>query len=243
MSGTAVREVLSLVQPLIDFVYPSACTSCGCRLGSHEEFLCQGCRLKLVKVTAGDALYRETADRLCRDGLFDGIWAPYYFEKGGALQTMIHELKYGGLTRVGVRLGREIGRTLLSHSGLMTIHVAVPIPLHRAKARERGYNQSEYLCRGIAEVVGTRVLPSVLVRSRYTRTQTTLTREERDENVRTAFCVDTRRAHLLYDAAVLLVDDVITTGATMRACAGVLRTCGVRSIHAASIAIAQQSAS
>ena len=232
-----------LFRPLMDFLYPSVCPSCGCRLTGEREFLCMDCHSTLPRVSGADALYRETAGRLCHDGLLDGVSTPYYFEKGCVLQTLIHELKYAGATRIGVMLGRDIGRSLQQPGDVKGFDVVIPIPLHRARARERGYNQSEFLCRGITEVTGARMTTSVLTRIRYTRTQTALSREEREENVLSAFRIDPRRAHLLYDASVLLVDDVITTGSTMRACARMLRMCGVKSVRAAAIAIAKQSTS
>ena len=174
-------------------------------------------------------------------GLIEGLVASYLFEKEGVLQSLIHELKYGGLSGIGVTLGEHLGIRIARACRGVPIIGVIPVPLHGAKKRERGYNQSEYICQGIARVTGLPVLTSVLKRTKYTKSQTQLNLTERMENVSNAFAVHRTRAACLENATVLLVDDVITTGATIISCAKALKDKGAHRVLACSVALAHKS--
>ncbi len=183
-------------------------------------------------------MYQQTLSALTSDGCLDRLVAPFYFEKQGPLQQLIHQLKYNGLTRVGALVGTEIADVLLT-LGISAETVIVPIPLHRSKLRERGYNQSYHIGRGMANVLGLPLLSRAVNRAVYTRSQTTLDSVQRAKNVAGAFRLSRGSAGILRGKTVLLVDDVITTGATIRSCAMTLREADVAAIIACAAALAQ----
>ncbi len=141
--------------------------------------------------------------------------ALFYFIKGSKFRSLIHSLKYGGRADIGKELGNLLGIELKG-SCFSDIDCIVPVPLHPAKKRSRGYNQSEMIADGTGTSLTKPVVKSVLVRSVYTVTQTRKSVEERRENVKEAFCL--KDPDLLQGNHILLVDDVVTTGSTLTAC-------------------------
>ena len=173
-------------------------------------------------------------------GHIEGLSAAYVFEKRGPLQSALHLLKYAGMHSLGVWLGRELGGAIRSDPAFAGAGVLIPVPLHGARLRERGYNQSERICAGIALATGLSVAAGALVRTRNTRSQTELTHREREENVHGAFAL--RRGcggREVRGRVVVLVDDVITTGSTLASCAAALRDAGARTVLAAAVAVAE----
>lgn len=206
---------------------------------SPAEPICPGCRSALRPVGETDAIYRRAVQRLCGDGLIAGARSLYHFEKGGPVQALVHTLKYGHGADIGLRLGEELGKQLLGQRLPADIRGIVPVPLHRVKERERGYNQSVYLARGISREIGVPVLAAEVIRVRYTESQTTLTIGQRRDNVAGAFSVRRRGRRVLNGGVVILVDDVITTGSTVRSCAVALRGAGVDAVYACSVGLAE----
>jgi ComF family protein len=180
-------------------------------------------------------LYRETRNKLIATGMIDEMVATFEFDETGPLPTIIHQLKYGGMSTLGVELGRCLGKRLQDSLDDPSSCLLVPVPLHTVKLRERGYNQSAFLCKGIAETTDIPIAAS-LKRTRYTRSQTKLSREERQENVAGAF--EVRKDVLFEQKTLILIDDVITTGATTVECARALRNYGAEKILATAIALA-----
>jgi ComF family protein len=161
----------------------------------------------------------------------------WYFEKEGPLQSVLHELKYGGKPSLGVSLGAWLSPLLRGDLSGRRCGGLVPVPLHAAKVRERGYNQSERIAAGISRVLGIPVLDFAIRRCRYTASQTTLGVEERMANVGGAF-VTARKFDPVDDTLIVLVDDVVTSGATMLECARTLKHAGVSHVAACSVALA-----
>ena len=182
-------------------------------------------------------LYQETRERLIAEGGISDLISCFVFEKNGPFQHIAHALKYQEYKSLGRELGTRIGKVL--GDGNVDIDILIPLPLHRIKLRERGYNQSEFIARGIASVIGKPVVLNTVRRTRHTQTQTKLNIEERRKNMEHAFELIPQTANILQEKKCLLVDDVITTGATMNSCAQVLLSSGVSSIIAASAALAQ----
>ncbi len=231
-----LQTARSLVQPLYEFIFPATCVVCECALSENERRVCNSCWSKITAVKLDDAVYRDTLSKLTGSGHVSGLVSAYYFDEQGPLQAIIHQLKYGGMTSLGVVLGKRLGAAMQSYDlqgcGL------VPVPLHATKLRERGYNQSAYICKGISEVTGSEVFPKLLKRTRYTQSQTKLSMDERRENVSEAFAAHPSFASAVHDRTFLLVDDVITTGATIDACAKVLIEHGAKRVVAGSVALA-----
>jgi ComF family protein len=174
--------------------------------------------------------------RLIEKGSVDRIFSLYYFEEQGILQPIIHSLKYNGFTSLGIELGKKVGKTIGSEIPQPHYDCVIPIPLHRSKQRERGYNQSEYIARGISDVLKIHSVElDGVKRVRPTGSQTHLTIDERKTNMENAFrAVEPVR---LKGKHVLLVDDVITTGATIGECARVVKEAGAASVAVASVAL------
>jgi ComF family protein len=238
---TVPLRVRSLVQPLVEFIYPPTCFICEAHMDSSDTRVCLACWSTIRDVTTVDLLYREMRERLTGSRHIAQLISLYHFEKDATLQSIIHLLKYDGMTSLGVELGRRLGEKLRAELSNQPVAGIIPVPLHSTKLRERGYNQSEYIARGISEVTDIPVCKSFLKRHKYTSSQTQLTAVERKDNVGDAFSVDERSKISIERKTFLIVDDVITTGATIEACAEVLMDNGASAVVAASVAIADHS--
>jgi len=140
----------------------------------------------------------------------------FYFSKASIIQNLIHEFKYKGNKKIGHYLGTLIGKSLLN-SNRFSVDAIIPLPLFEKKEKKRGYNQAEVLCNGISEIINIPVIKNNVTRIIHTETQTKKGRLQRWKNVEKTFCV--RDSKALEGKRLLLVDDVITTGATLEACA------------------------
>jgi ComF family protein len=240
-TGETMRTMLSrsIVQPLKDFLFPPLCFSCRERLSSDEDYLCAQCTRKLEPVADADYTMAVLKDRFANSDAVSSFYPLYYFEEEGVLQHVIHALKYEEITKLGELFGAILGTALQSRSDYGDLDAIIPVPLHMQKERERGYNQSEYICKGIARMMQCPIATGLVRRCKNTRSQTKLTAAERLDNVQDAFVVDEIPNKKIRGAKILLVDDVITTGATIHSCARALRAAGVGEIVCASIGIAK----
>lgn len=229
---------MRLVHSILAFVFPPSCLACGVPMEYSPERVCEKCWRTIKAVVRSDAVYQRAFAMMSHDGLVDELVVPFYFEKDGALQTLLHLLKYGGIPAAGEVLGRKLGAHAL-RSGAWQGHVLLPVPLHRAKERERGYNQAEYIARAMGKQIGMETKNGVLRRVAYTKTQTALGFEERQKNVRGAFALTRRGCASVKGASIILVDDVVTTGATSRECAQVLKAAGAERIVVSAVALAE----
>ncbi|MDR6342246.1 ComF family protein [Filimonas zeae] len=157
----------------------------------------------------------------------------YYFTRNSLLQRIIYQLKYRNHPPTGLWLGRLLGQQLKESKRFQHVTVILPVPLHPRKARQRGYNQSLIIAQGIAEVCGWEILDQVLHRTVFTATQTHRNRENRMLNLQQAFTADSNA--LGHHRHVLLIDDVITTGATLEACALALQQAASISVSIATV--------
>ena len=226
-----------LYSPFLDFLYPPLCIACNTPLSDGNQKICSECWNAIPRVTKDLSLYQQTRAKLLFEGNINDIIAYFVFEKKGPFQHIVHALKYKEYKSVGVDLGLRIGEALKEWS--FEVDILIPVPLHRIKHRERGYNQSEFIARGIASVIHKPVVPHAVRRAHNTQTQTKLTIEERRKNMECAFELIPHSSKILSGKKCLLVDDVITTGATTNACAHVIRSAGATEIIAASAAIAE----
>jgi ComF family protein len=227
-----------LLRASVDVVFPRVCHACRSALPPDLSHACHACREALVPVDEWDDAYRDAFRRLTADGSVGEFVAAWYFEREGPLRALMHALKYGGVTSVGREFGRVLGRRVCE-AGLGDAGILVPLPLHPSRMRERGFNQCTCIAKGIAEVTGRPVNTGILRRARFTPSQTPLGVAARGENVRGAFALRLGARRFVEGETILLVDDVVTTGATMRSCAGVLSGAGARSVIACAAAIAR----
>ncbi len=227
----------AIVSPFLDFVYPPTCISCQRILHDNSQRVCDECWNSIERVTRGHPLYVETREKLLAEGSVCDLVSVFVFQKEGAFQHIAHALKYAGYESVGRDLGARLGKTMKEWD--IRADVLIPIPLHKAKRRERGYNQAERIACGVASTTGILVCPDAVRRVKHTQTQTQLNSDERKKNMEAAFAFNPRFAKHIVGKRCVLVDDVITTGATIQSCAQELMRAGASKVIAASAALAQ----
>lgn len=202
--------------------FPRVCAACGNTLMRDEEVVCLTCRQTLPKTGYETFPENPSAQLFYGRVRLNAVTSCFFFSKSGKVQHLIHELKYKGNHEAGVFLGQEIGKSIKEVPAFANIDYLVPVPLHPKRQRKRGYNQSEMIARGINQVTDIPVSTHNLVRVVNTATQTHKTKEERYENVKDIFAVN--KPEELEGKHVLLIDDVLTTGATLTSCASKLLT-------------------
>ena len=221
---------------ILNLFYPRVCAACGETLLKDETTVCLKCRYLLPKTGYEQNRDNPLAQSFYGRVPFHAVSSCFFFSKDGKVQHLIHELKYKGNKEAGVFLGQQLGETLKDAPLFQGIDYLIPVPLHPKREKQRGYNQSLMICQGIQEVMGIPIGDKYLVRAVYTETQTHKTAEERFKNVKDIF--EVRFAEELKDKHVLLVDDVLTTGATLESCAHQLGNIPGITISAATAACA-----
>jgi len=225
---------------LYDFlalIYPRNCLACGNSLYRHEEQLCNFCYLNLPKTN-----FHLQPDNAVKN-LFYGrttietAGSFYLFSKKGSIQKILHAIKYKGNKELAVLVGKWYANDLLRHSPVLQSACIVPVPLHPLKLKKRGYNQSEEFARGLSEGLQIQLNTTLLQRTENTSTQTRKNKFERWENVEDTFEITEKEC--FKNKEVILVDDVITTGATIEACCQVLHQIEGIKIHVLSVAYAE----
>ena len=200
--------------------YPHICTGCGSVLLAETNQLCLKCINDLPHTFfapyANNPIEKYFWGRLH----LQAAHSEFYFSKGSLIQQLIHQLKYKGNTQIGFYLGELMGKSLLKSDRFNTVDALIPLPLYADKERQRGYNQAAIICNGLSAVMNIPVINSNVIRQRFTDTQTRKHRTERWENVEGSFTVNNPGA--LQGKHFLLVDDVVTTGATLEACGRVI---------------------
>ena len=229
-----MKTVLSrLGHSALDLLFPARCLGCS----NYGSFLCSTCETSLPPLKrpyCGVCAQLGILDIRCQACAaapppIDGIRAPFLME--GAIQDAIHALKYKNLRAASPSLGRLLAQWLAS-SRVPGVAL-VPVPLHKRRLRDRGYNQSALLAKEVGGRMGLPVMEGILVRTRDTPPQVSLSsHEERAKNVEGSFvCTGNAQGRKF-----LLVDDVVTTGSTMSACASALRTGGATSVWGLALA-------
>lgn len=211
--GTRCSKVLNALD---SFLVPDLCFGCKVHLSRGENILCAFCRNELPLTEQG--LYsKNPADHLFAENkAVVKIISLCYFEQRGIMQKLIHQLKYNGKQAVGIWLGNWLGILLSREKDLPKIDWVLPVPLHQSKKRKRGYNQCEKFGKQIAAGIGSVYSEKILKRIGKQSTQTTKNKEDRIDTIRGAFAV--QHPELVRHKTILLVDDVITTGATLKSC-------------------------
>jgi ComF family protein len=196
--------------------FPHNCAGCGTDVLQTKDYLCLRCFTELP-VTNFNTYNENLVEKIFWGRVpIASAAAMNYFAKDSVVQKLLHQLKYKNNQPLGFYMGRIMGHWLLQSTRFNNIDVLVPLPLFAAKEKKRGYNQSTILCNGLTDVLQKPVLANAVKRLSATETQTNKTRTERWENMQSRFCVENVQA--LKNKHVLLVDDVVTTGATLESC-------------------------
>jgi ComF family protein len=238
---------MGMFSKFLELIYPPRCRMCQAflidRRGGYIHF-CDDCLKSLVKISSplcprcGTPFISQVEkDHLCGECLkkrpyFDALAAPYLYE--GGIMDAIHQIKYNGKTDIAESLGSLLAPFARERLGETRGLLMMPVPLHPKRLRERGFNQSLVLAKAIGPALGTRLDFLSLRRIKYTRQQTGLKRDERLRNVKGAFGIVGRPD--LKGRAVILVDDVATTGSTLNECARMLKKAGCDRVYCLALA-------
>lgn len=226
----------SIFTNFVDLLFPETCLICNQKLDDDQKTMCIACRIKLPET--GQHRSRTDINTLNK---FAGkvpirFLASYlYFSKGGSVQKLIHQIKYNDQKEAAQTIAGWYGHQLLTESSLLAdVDLLVGVPLHKSRLRQRGYNQADYIASGLADAVGIPARSDVLSRVKFRGSQTRRNRIERWENVKEMFAVT--NAEAIKDKNVVVIDDVMTTGATIEACAAELLNAGCRSVGVLTLA-------
>jgi ComF family protein len=231
-----MNQMPIFINEVIELLFPPVCITCGNRLISQENYLCMDCWLDLPE----SRFHLDPENKVVR--LFWGRVAVengtsyFQYRKGSRYQKLIHFIKYKGMKELGLNAGHRFGEVLLQSPGFSQTDLVVPVPLHRRKQASRGYNQSEWIAMGIAEAMNKPLSTGNLVRHMHTSTQTRKNRFERWKNVEGIFSIKNNREY--ENMHILLVDDVVTTGSTLEACAAEILKCPGAKVSIATLAYA-----
>jgi len=205
---------------LTELLFPRLCIICGDRLIEQEQWICLDCLHHIPRTN-----YHLEPDNRVAQLFYGRVQIEYatsffYFSKGSKYQSLLHNLKYKGMKELGEEIGKQFGIDLLQSPEFSSVDVICPVPLHPSKEKKRGYNQSWWIASGIAQQMNKELSDNNLKRVTATETQTRKNRFERWQNVEGIFKLSDPEA--FSGKHILLVDDVVTTGSTLEACAQTL---------------------
>lgn len=229
--------MISWLSDFINLFYPEVCAACNNALFRGETTICTQCLYHLPKTNFHKLEGNPVEKQFWGKTHIFSATALYYFNKGERVQHLIHRLKYRSEKEVGALAGRILGQDLKDSDRFSSVDAIVPVPLHASKLRIRGFNQSDFLAAGLSEAMKTNFYPDFLIRQKATSTQTRKSRFARFENVDKVFKLNPEYPALPYH--FLLVDDVITTGSTLSACADTLLEIPGSKVSIATIAYAR----
>lgn len=228
-----------MLQDLFSLLFPEICHACDEPLARGEKYICTDCNIRLPYTDLH--LHGATEGNILQQRFWGKVpvrfaFSYLHFKPKGRVQRLLHKLKYKGAQDLGEHIGKRYGALLADHRYAEQFDLILPVPLHRLKLRRRGYNQSDGFAKGLSEAMGVEWSNQVLVRNLDTDSQTSKSRLDRWQNVEHVF--EVKLPDNLQQKHVLLVDDVLTTGATLEACAVALLRSGCREVSIVTIAAA-----
>jgi ComF family protein len=220
MMKILLKTFKELADDLFSIFFPNLCAGCGQPLIRGEETICSLCHFHLPKT-----YFHNDPDNPLNKVFWgrvnlEAVASYVFFQKGNNVQRLLHQLKYKGKHEIGVRIGKWYGQELRYADVYRDVELVIPVPLHPKKLRKRGYNQSRMFAEGLVSAMPAKLEDRCLYRRIDSKTQTRKARYSRWENVENIFAV--KNPEKIRGRHVLLVDDVITTGATLEACATAL---------------------
>jgi ComF family protein len=211
-----MNTLLQTISDVLELFFPRICITCGNRLMTQEKFLCLDCYHDIPRTNFHLDPENKAAQLFWGRVKTENVFSFYYFRKGSKYQKLIHSLKYRGMKELGYEAGKWIGTAISSNNMLNNFDLIVPVPLHPKKEKQRGYNQSEWIARGIADYLGKTEISENLIRLVYSSTQTRKKKFERWKNVEGIFGI--KDTAVFNGKHILVVDDVLTTGSTLESC-------------------------
>jgi ComF family protein len=228
----------SAVLDLLHLFYPHTCAGCGEQLPQKDQSVCLSCFLALPE-TNFQHINDNAVERIFYGRLkIRAAMAGYFFSKNSPLQHIIHAFKYENHREACIQMGIWLGELIQKSKRLNEIDLLIPMPLHRSREKKRGYNQAALLCEGIHRVTGILYDTEAVLRLKSTETQTRKSRTARWQNVQSGFVIN--YASAIENKNILLVDDVITTGATLEACGEIILKAKPASLSIAALAWASE---
>lgn len=209
-----------MIKNLINLFFPEVCYGCNHLLADNEANLCTDCRHQLPLTNFHDDLENAVHKTLYGRVKLQNATALLHFSKKGIVQQLMHNLKYRGHENIGLFLGEWLGEELKSLENYQNIDVVMPVPLHKSKRRKRGYNQVDKFGNALALALGAKFDNTTLIKGKNTKTQVFKDRLRRSNAMNSKFTVVDFQS--LEGKHILLADDIITTGATIEACANAL---------------------
>jgi len=229
-----MKTIIRSLDDAFCLFYPRLCLACETKHLPPNQIICNSCEFQLPRTDFHLYPENEFTKKFWGRINLNTATSLFYFYKKSKTQNLIHNLKYKGKKEVGVILGKMLGRTLIKSPLYQDIDFIIPIPLHLKREIQRGYNQSSVFAQGLSEVMNIPWSADVLLRTSYTQSQTKKSRLERFENVVQAFEINKPR--LIEGQHILLVDDVLTTGATLEA--GAIKLLEVKGVKVSMATIA-----
>ena len=230
-------QLKEIKDSFLHLLFPHVCTGCGSDILNEESVLCMRC-IEAMPETNFEMHANNPVEKTFWGRLpLVGATAQFYFTKESLMQRLMHQFKYKRNKELGLQLGRIMGDQI-KKSGRFEADALVPLPLFPAKEKRRGYNQATVLCEGMAETMNIPVLDKVIIRPQYTETQTKKGRIERWKNMEGKFILSNPEA--IRNKHLLLVDDVVTTGATLEACGNELLQAGSVRLSVAALCVASR---
>lgn len=228
---------MQFLDDILNIIFPKICYTCGLALMKNEECLCFQCRSKLPKIHFQNLNNNELSNRFVGKINIEFAISYLYFYKSGITQKLLHQLKYNNCPEIGEMIGKWLGHELLKNDIIKNSELIIPVPLHPRKERSRGYNQTQYFATGISKITNIPTDFYSLQRIQHETSQTVKTKEYRWKSVEHAFQIFDRKK--IENKHILLVDDIVTTGATMEACGQVILKNGASGLSIASLALAK----
>ncbi len=222
MQPTYFPKLSSWIDPVFWLYFPKNCPACGRPLRLFGANICGRCSQNLPETHFFEAPNNPIEKIFYGRLPISAGAAAWYFHKNSALQALLFQLKYKSNKEVGLFLGKQMGALLAASERFSSIDALVPVPLHPQALSKRGFNQAALICEGIGQVWHKPVLTGAIARTKHTSTQTKQTRAERWDNMENAFTI--KDPISINGKHLLIIDDVITTGATIEACGKTLLT-------------------
>ncbi len=210
-----------MLKALFNLIYPKICYACGEAISGGMSNVCISCRAELAFLSIREFENNPIQQLFWGRVNFEKATAFTKFEKNGKVQKLLYALKYKGIKEVGITLGELAALEIGTSNFFNDIDVIVPVPIHAKKKKKRGYNQSHYIAEGIQNITEIPVNLKSIKKELNTASQTRKGRFERFENVSNTFTL--LNTSQLKGKHILLIDDVVTTGSTLEACANVLQ--------------------